>query len=246
MSPAFFPVLNTPTTAYTVQPGTAFLDPGYYAATGYCHESVDFNAVTGGDTDLGDPVHAADDGVVSVTMWSPSIGGIVLIEHADGSESHYWHLRDIHVKKGQRVEGGDFIGQIGKGGKEQWPSHLHFGIRKKARTIPADYWPGFYYKNRAAQEKFIRDNYHEPLGWLAARGALKKLSDLQELRNAPTRVVIMRGDAAQDVTGQLVELPENSLTLDARTSGVKLYLNSRPQPTDVPAAPPAPPADAPK
>ncbi|MFD1732742.1 peptidoglycan DD-metalloendopeptidase family protein [Deinococcus malanensis] len=143
----FYPMLDTPTTRYSVQPGTGFLDEGYLKATGSQHESVDFNAITGGDTDLGDPVYVVEGGTVRAAFWHKGIGGIVLIEHPDGSEAHYWHLRDIHVRKGSYLNAGDLIGQVGKGGRGQWYAHLHFGVRKKAGQLAADHWPSTHQRS---------------------------------------------------------------------------------------------------
>jgi murein DD-endopeptidase MepM/ murein hydrolase activator NlpD len=230
---AFYPVLNTPTTTYTVQPSCGFIDPAYFAATGSVHPAVDYNAITGNDTDLGDPVHAADDGTVLYTGWDAYIGGIVEILHPDGSISGYWHLRDVHVVKGQRVEGGDFIGQVGKGAKLNMKAHLHFYVKRAGVIRAPSYWPSTHIKNRAACEASVRADYHHPEEWLKARGAKRTLAELQAQRGSPTRVLV--NDT--EVTGQLVQRPANGLTIDARTSTVRVYAND-PTPVSVPALPP--------
>lgn len=231
---AFWPTLNTPTTTYTVQPGCDFLDPLYLKATGSVHNAQDFNAVTGSDSDLGDPVHAADDGTVTYTGWDGYIGGIVEIRHSDGSTSGYWHLRDIHVKKGDTVAGGDLIGQIGKGGKLSMKAHLHFYVKRPGVDLSPSYWPSTHYRDHQTCAAFIRANYHHPAEWLKGRGAKRTITDLQVQRRGPTRVLI--GD--QDVTGQLVQRPANGVTVDARTSTVRVYVND-PTPGDVPNLPPS-------
>lgn len=188
--PAFFPVLNTPSTTYTVQQGCGFLDPGYFTAEKAVHPAVDFNATTGADTDLGDPVYAADDGVVVDATFGSYIGGIIEIQHADGDISGYWHERNIHVRKGQRVRGGDMIGQMGKGGPAsggRMKAHCHFYVKKAGVKLASDYWPSLYIRDRLRAEAFVRENYHEPLQWLTERGALRNLSDLQNLRPDPAR-----------------------------------------------------------
>ncbi|MDO4264678.1 MAG: M23 family metallopeptidase [Deinococcus sp.] len=234
----FFPVLNSPTTAYSVQPGCGFLDPRYYASERAVHPAVDFNAVTGADTDLGDPVYAADDGVVIDVAWGSYIGGIIEILHDDGSISGYWHERDIHVRKGQRVKAGDMIGQMGKGALLDMKAHCHFYVKKAGVQLPSDYWVSKFISDRGRAEAFVRENYHEPLGWLTARGASKRLSDLQALRNDPTRVLVFRADQPTEITGQLSPFPDYGVTLDGRGSTVRLYLNPKPQPTDIPVTPP--------
>lgn len=230
---AFFPLLDTPTTKYTVQAGCGFLDPAYLAATRSQHPAEDFNAVTGSDTDLGDPVHAADDGTVSYTGWDGYIGGIVEILHADGSTSGYWHLRDVHVATGQRVSGGDMIGQVGKGAQLNMKAHLHFYVKKPGVKLAPSYWPSTHDKNPVTCAAFIRQNYFVPSEWLKARGALRTLADLQALRGTPSRVLVNE----VDVTGQLVQRPDNGVTIDARTATVRVYAND-PRPTpSVPTLP---------
>ncbi|MFK7601905.1 M23 family metallopeptidase [Deinococcus sp. SM5_A1] len=237
---SFYPTLNTPTTTYTVQPGCGFLDPLYLKALGSQHPAEDFNAISGADTDLGDPVHAADDGEVLATGYDGYIGGMVEIRHADGSTSGYWHLRDIHVKKGQRVEGGDFIGQIGSGGpRSKMLAHLHFYVKRPGVNLPLIYWPSTHEKDPTKCAAFIRANYFQPGEWLKARGAKRTLADLQGQHGEPARLLIDRGDGPVDVTGQLVQLSGNGVTLDARTATIRAYVNDV-HPASVPALPPQP------
>jgi murein DD-endopeptidase MepM/ murein hydrolase activator NlpD len=220
---AFWPTLDTPTTRYTVQPGCGFLDAAYYVARGAVHPAIDLNAVTGSDTDLGDPVEAADTGRVVAVMWESYIGGIVEIRHSDGSTSGYWHLRDIHVKLGEEVKDGDLVGQIGKSVRLDMAAHLHFYVKKTGVNLPANYWPSTHFKNRAACEAFVRENYHHPEEWLKARGAKRRIEDFQASRGSPTRVLI--NDL--EITGQLVQRPDSGITVDARTETVRLYVNNR-------------------
>ena len=131
--------------------------------------------------------------------------------------------------------GGDFIGQIGKGAKLDMPAHLHFYVKKAGVNLAPNYWVSTHLKDRAAAEKFVRDNYHQPEEWLKGRGAKRTLAELQAQRGAPTRVII--NDV--DVTGQLVQRPVNGVTVDARTSTVRVYANDLRGPPDpaVPALP---------
>ena len=232
MMPSFYPVLNTPTTAYTVQPGCGFLDPAYYASRGAVHNAIDLNAVTGKDTDLGDPVHAADTGMVINTGWDSYIGGMVEIQHGDGTISGYWHLRDIHVKPGDAVQGGDLIGQIGKGARLSMDAHLHFYVKRSGVSLPISYWPSTHDKDRRACEAFVAEHYHHPEEWLKARGAKRHIRDLQALRGAPTRTLVN----GQDVTGQIIQYPAQGVTVDARTAKTEIYINGL-VPANIPARP---------
>ncbi|GGK22809.1 hypothetical protein GCM10008955_15360 [Deinococcus malanensis] len=178
-------------------------------------------------------MHAAEGRTVTASFWHKEIGAIVLIEHPDGSEAHYWHLRDIHVRKGQYVNAGDLIGQIGKGGRGQWFAYLHFGVRKKAGQLPADYWPSTHIKDPVKCAEFIREHYYDLLAWLEARNAKKRIEDLQAQRGEPTRVLMNE----QEITGQLVQFPANGVTVNARTNLVHVYVND-PHSNGVPSLPP--------
>ncbi|MDB6079068.1 MAG: Peptidase [Akkermansiaceae bacterium] len=116
---------------------------GYYIARGVrltapVHFGEDWNGRGGGDTDLGDPVYACGDGVVT---WAYDVhvgwGNVVLIRHAyrdpdDGKvkfcDSLYGHMNEIMVKVGQLVKRGQQIGTIGTN-HGMYPAHLHFEIR---------------------------------------------------------------------------------------------------------------------
>ena len=56
------------------------------------------------------PVTAAADGVVSKIGWSPKGGGhTVLIDHGDIVTVYYHGAHKTRLRKGQRVQAGDFI-----------------------------------------------------------------------------------------------------------------------------------------
>lgn len=54
-----------------------------------------------------------------------SYGKYVAIDHGDGIESKYAHLKEYNLEKDQILEKGDIIGQSGNTGKSTAP-HLHF------------------------------------------------------------------------------------------------------------------------
>ncbi|MFH1806988.1 MAG: M23 family metallopeptidase [Pseudomonadota bacterium] len=57
-------------------------------------------------------------------------GNGILVDHGDGWQSQYCHLRrgSVAVRKGDEVERGQMIGLIGMSGKATFP-HLHFNLR---------------------------------------------------------------------------------------------------------------------
>lgn len=64
-------------------------------------------------------------------------GNGVVVEHGDGWSTQYCHLKNgsIQVSKGQRVETGDVLGQVGQSGRAEFP-HVHFTLRKS--DVPID------------------------------------------------------------------------------------------------------------
>jgi len=85
----------------------------------------------------GDPVYAADGGVIAFAAWSASggYGNLVVVDHLNGWTTRYAHLSRVKVSCGQQVRAGDLIGLGGSTGWSTGP-HLHFEIRLKG--IPKD------------------------------------------------------------------------------------------------------------
>ena len=97
------------------------------------HLGVDFAAPTG------TPVRSVSDGVVSFAGWQRGYGNVIEIQHRQNKSTLYAHLHRIDVRKGQRVEQGQLIGQVGSTGASTGP-HLHFefkvaGAHKDPLTI---------------------------------------------------------------------------------------------------------------
>lgn len=61
-------------------------------------------------------------------------GNMVILRHADGTLSAYSHLRDVAVKKGDKVAGGSVIAHVGRTGTTGEPQ-LHFAIREGEQAI---------------------------------------------------------------------------------------------------------------
>jgi len=78
----------------------------------------------------GDPVKAAFDGRVRLSMYCSGYGNLVIIRHENGLETFYGHLSRRDVKPGDWVSSGDVIGLGGSTGRSTGP-HLHFEVRYK-------------------------------------------------------------------------------------------------------------------
>ena len=109
---------------------------GYYNAQPYGknnHLGEDFNAKTGGNSDLGDPIYAVANGKVTFAKdvgggWGNVIRIIHILPDSTQIESLYAHCDQLKVSKGSWVNIGDEIGTIGTA-HGQYYAHLHFEIR---------------------------------------------------------------------------------------------------------------------
>lgn len=86
------------------------------------HLGVDYGAPTG------TPVRTVGDGVVEFAGWQNGFGNVIIVQHRNQHSTVYGHLSRIGVRKGQTVEQGQFIGNVGTTGYSTGP-HLHFEFR---------------------------------------------------------------------------------------------------------------------
>ena len=98
------------------------------------HEGDDFSAKRGTE------VISTADGIVKTSRYYGSFGNYIEIDHGNGYVTCYGHLHKRNVKKGQKVERGQLIGQVGNTGRST-ASHLHYEIRYKNKTLdPSDFY----------------------------------------------------------------------------------------------------------
>jgi murein DD-endopeptidase MepM/ murein hydrolase activator NlpD len=91
------------------------------------HEGLDFHAA------IGTTVRATNRGVVILGRNLYYEGNCVVVDHGQGLLTLYFHLSEIVVKEGDKVESGTVLGKSGNTGRVNGP-HLHFAAR----------WQGLY------------------------------------------------------------------------------------------------------
>jgi murein DD-endopeptidase MepM/ murein hydrolase activator NlpD len=99
--------------------GWTFRDPRNPA-----HGGLDIHLRTG------DPVYAADGGVIIFAGWwgGAGYGNLIVVDHLNGWQTWYGHLSQVNVVCGQAVSAGNVIGLGGSTGWSTGP-HLHFEVR---------------------------------------------------------------------------------------------------------------------
>ncbi len=86
---------------------------------GRMHNGID---MTGNST-----IKAADDGVVIYAGYKGELGNCIIIDHKNGFQTVYGHMKKLVAKKGQTVEKGEQIGVMGSTGHSTG-THLHFEV----------------------------------------------------------------------------------------------------------------------
>ncbi len=82
----------------------------------------------------GSAVNAVARGTVTFAGKQGGYGNLVIVEHADGTESRYAHLRRIDVRTGDRVGPTRQLGEVGTTGRSTGP-HLHLEVRRDGEAI---------------------------------------------------------------------------------------------------------------
>jgi len=85
------------------------------------HLAVDIAAPTG------TPIHAAAEGIVSLTGEYYFNGGFTIIDHGHGVSTNYVHQSKRLVKVGDKITRGQVIGEVGATGRATGPN-LHWGM----------------------------------------------------------------------------------------------------------------------
>jgi murein DD-endopeptidase MepM/ murein hydrolase activator NlpD len=105
-----------------IWPSKGVLTSGYGRRWGRMHRGIDIAAP------IGTPIMAAAPGEVITAGWnSGGYGKLVKVRHPDGSITLYAHNNRLLVRRGQKVEQGQQIAEMGSTGYSTGP-HLHFEV----------------------------------------------------------------------------------------------------------------------
>lgn len=92
------------------------------------HKGIDFEA------DVGDPVLAVADGVVSYSAPRSGYGNTVEVDHGNGYVTRYAHNSRLTLKVGELVRAGQEIAKAGSTGRSTG-AHVHFEVWEHGRVV---------------------------------------------------------------------------------------------------------------
>lgn len=88
----------------------------------------------------GTPVYAPADGVVMEARYRGGFGKVIKVNHGHGYVTHFGHLNEFNVNKGQTIKRGELIGTVGNTGRSTGP-HLHYEVHYyNTPQNPLDYF----------------------------------------------------------------------------------------------------------
>ena len=92
------------------------------------HKGIDFEA------DIGDPVMAVADGVISFAGVRSGYGNVIEIDHGNGYVTRYAHNSRLERKVGSLVRAGQEIAKAGSTGRSTG-AHVHFEVWKNGAAV---------------------------------------------------------------------------------------------------------------
>ena len=105
------------------RPSRGSISSSFGMRWGKMHKGIDIAA------SFGAIINAALEGTVTYAGWQDGYGNVIKIDHGKGIETTYAHCSAIAVKKGEVVNQGEKIGEVGSTGNSTGP-HLHFEVRE--------------------------------------------------------------------------------------------------------------------
>ena len=126
---------SAPHTTPSIWPAAGYVSSPYglrFNGTEF-HQGIDIAA------DMGTPIVATADGVVTAAGWNGGYGNMVDIDHGGGIVTRYGHASAVAVTVGQQVRRGEVIAYVGSTGRSTGP-HVHYEVRVNGAPVnPAGY-----------------------------------------------------------------------------------------------------------
>ena len=126
---------SAPHTTPSIWPAAGYVSSPYglrFDGTEF-HQGIDIAA------DMGAPIVATADGVVTAAGGNGGYGNMVDVDHGGGVVTRYGHASAVAVTVGQQVRRGEVIAYVGSTGRSTGP-HVHYEVRVNGAPVnPAGY-----------------------------------------------------------------------------------------------------------
>ena len=126
---------SAPHTTPSIWPAAGYVSSPYglrFGGTEF-HQGIDIAA------DMGTPIVATADGIVTAAGWNGGYGNMVDVNHGGGIVTRYGHASALAVTVGQQVRRGEVIAYVGSTGRSTGP-HVHYEVRVDGQPVnPAGY-----------------------------------------------------------------------------------------------------------
>ena len=126
---------SAPHTTPSIWPAAGYVSSPYglrFGGTEF-HQGIDIAA------DMGTPIVATADGIVTAAGWNGGYGNMVDVDHGGGIVTRYGHASALAVTVGQQVRRGEVIAYVGSTGRSTGP-HVHYEVRVDGQPVnPAGY-----------------------------------------------------------------------------------------------------------
>lgn len=211
---------DTPETAVTFTANTAGLpnlddpenSPRFLCPVDYEYVTVYMNEGHRGDdlaADIGTPVYAAQDGLVTYAAYHQSYGNCVVLDHGAGPDGNLWttlyaHMDDYTVEAGQTVKAGELIGHVGTTGYSTGP-HLHFELLCNGIVAQPRYFTAYQEADtRTLTAKVVQEQEdRESQAWIEMLPSMQ-----EELQKKQDELQALMDDLAAGTTDQEQDLAQ--------------------------------------
>ncbi|MEP3783351.1 M23 family metallopeptidase [Ascidiaceihabitans sp.] len=123
-------------------------------------------------------------------------GNGVVIEHSDGWETQYCHLKkgSIVVRKGQTVQAGAALGEVGLSGRTQFP-HVHLSVRKNGKVVDPFDPDGVVQCNAPDKETLWKTPLNYQPGGMIYAGFADRVPDYKDVKSGRAAKGVLPLDA---------------------------------------------------
>ena len=121
---------SAPHTMPSIWPAAGYVSSPYglrFGGTEF-HQGIDIAA------DMGTPIVATADGIVTAAGWNGGYGNMVDVDHGGGIVTRYGHASALAVTVGQQVRRGEVIAYVGSTGRSTGP-HVHYEVRVDGQPV---------------------------------------------------------------------------------------------------------------